>query len=158
MILIIQLFHLLSFIIEKIEINNEILFRHLIFEYLPYEKNKKPKQTSSPISINKEKEESLSTSTSDNSAIDKLLGRLPIWSSSPPSPSSSTLPLNDAGLELLNLLQQQSKKESSKLDHIETNRNPMSIVDRLNEAIHQAQCNNNPNSTNNPDHRIAVHI
>jgi hypothetical protein len=93
-------------------------------------------------------QESLS---SDNSVIDKLLGRLPIWPTSPTSLSS-----NDAGLELLNLLQQQTKKESSELNHIETDPNSVSIVDRLNEAIRQATYNNNPNSTNNTDHRIAV--
>jgi len=117
---------------------------HLIFEYLPH------KKLSSPM--NKEKEENLSSS--DNSVIDKLLGRLPIWPSLPSA--SSTLPLNDAGFELLNLLQQQSKKESCELKHVETNRNSVSIIDRLNEAIRQAQCNNNPNSTNNTDNRIAV--
>jgi len=68
------------------------------------------------------------------------------------------LPLNDAGLQLLNLLQQQqqSKKESSKLDLIETSRNSLNIVDRLNEANRQAQCNNNSNPTTNTDNRIAV--
>jgi hypothetical protein len=104
--------------------------------------------------MNKEQEKNLSLS--DNSVIDKLLGRLPIWPSPPPPPtSSSTLPLNDAGLELLNLLQQ-SKKESSELDLIETSRNSLSIVDRLNEAIRQAQFNNNSNPTTNTDNRIAV--
>jgi len=134
--------------------NNKILFRHLIFEYLPHKEKKGETQSelsSSSISINKEEGVS---SLSDNSVIDKLLGRLPIWPS--PPLSSSTLPLNTAGLELLNILQQQSKKESSELDHVETSRNSISIVDRLNEAIRQAQCNNNPNSTNNADHRIAV--
>lgn len=145
MIRIIQLFHLLSKFINKIrKFNKNILFRHLIFEYLPY----KEKQSSLSSSINKE---NLSTSSSDNSVIDKLLGRLPIWPSSP-----ATLPSNDAGLELLNLLQQQTKKESSELNHIETNRNSVSIVDRLNEAIRQANYNNNPNSPNNTDNRIAV--
>jgi 8-oxo-dGTP pyrophosphatase MutT (NUDIX family) len=127
---------------------------HLIFEYLPHKEKKGEPQSelsSSSISINKEEDVS---SLSDNSVIDKLLGRLPIWPS--PPLSSSTLPLNNAGLELLNILQQQSKKESSELNHVETSRNSISIVDRLNEAIRQAQCNNNPNSTNNADHRIAV--
>jgi hypothetical protein len=105
--------------------------------------------------MNKEQEKNLSLS--DNSVIDKLLGRLPIWPSPPPPPptSSSNLSLNDAGLELLNLLQQ-SKKESSELDLIETSRNSLSIVDRLNEAIRQAQFNNNSNPTTNTDNRIAV--
>jgi len=136
---------------------------HLIFEYLPYKEGNEQKQSSlssSSISMNKENGEDLSSSPLGNSVIDKLLGRLPIWPSLPPSPpasvSSSTLPSNDAGLELLNVLQQQSSKESSELNHVETNRNSVSIVDRLNEAIRQAQCNNNPNSTNNADHRIAV--
>ncbi len=118
----------------------------MIFEYLPHKETKEERFSS--ISMNKEKEE--------NSVIDKLLGRLPIWSSPSTSSSSSTLPLNDAGLELLNLLQQQSKKESSELNHIETNRNSVSIVDRLNEAIRQANYTNNSNPTNNTDHRIAV--
>ncbi|CAF0798705.1 unnamed protein product [Rotaria sordida] len=113
---------------------------HLIFEYLPH----------------KEEKCLLSSSSSNNSVIDKLLGRLPNWPSTP-SLSSSISPSNNAGLELLNLLQQQSKKESSELIHTETSRNAMSIVDRLNEAIRQAKCNNNNStSTNNADHRIAV--
>ncbi|CAF0821155.1 unnamed protein product [Rotaria sp. Silwood1] len=141
---------------------------HLIFEYLPHKEEKELKQSSlscSSISMSKEEEKSLLSSSfsSNNSVIDKLLGRLPIWPSSPPSPdsspssSSSISPSNNAGLELLNLLQQQSKKESSELEHTETSRNAMSIVDRLNEAIRQAKCNNNNStSTNNADHRIAV--
>lgn len=125
----------------------------MIFEYLPHKEKKESNQSSlssTSISMNRENEESLSSSpSSDNSVIDKLLGRLPIW------PSSSTLSSNDAGLNLLNLLQQQqSNKDSSELDHVEINQNSVSIVDRLNEAIRQAQCNNNPNSTT--DHRIAV--
>ncbi len=116
--------------------NGEIVFRHLIFEYLPHKE-----LSSSSNSMNEEKDDNLSSSA--NSVIDKLLGRLPIWPSPPPS-------LTDGGLELLNLLQQQTKKESCELNHTETNRNSVSIVDRLNEAIRQAQCNNNT------DHRIAV--
>jgi hypothetical protein len=132
------------------EINNESLFRHLIFEYLPYKENKEQNQSSlSSLSMKRENEESLSSSPSDNSVIDKLLGRLPIWPSLPPS---STVCSDDAGLNLLNLLQQQqSSKESS-----EISQNPVSIVDRLNQAIRQATWNDNSNATNNTDHRIAV--
>ncbi|CAF2344554.1 unnamed protein product [Rotaria sp. Silwood2] len=137
---------------------------HLIFEYLPHKEEKELKQSSlsfSSIAMNQEEDKSISSSLSNNSVIDKLLGRLPIWPSSPSSSSSSSSisPSNNAGLELLNLLQQQSKKESSELDPVETSRNAISIVDRLNEAIRQAKCNNNNNnstSTNNADHRIAV--
>jgi hypothetical protein len=111
----------------------------LIFEYLPH-KEQQMKHTS----IKEEK-----------SVIDMLLGRLPIWPSSP-SPPLSTSPLNDAGMELLNLLQQQPKEESSDSTDIEQNRAPISIVDRLNEAIRQATCNENHNSPNNTNHRIAV--
>jgi len=136
------------------EINNESLFRHLIFEYLPHKERKEKNRSSlsSPsISMKRENEESLSSSPSDNSVIDKLLGRLPIWPSLPPS---STVCSDDAGFNLLNLLQQeqqQSSKESS-----EISQNPVSIVDRLNQAIRQATWNNNPNTTNNTDLRIAV--
>lgn len=100
------------------------------------------------------KEEEQNSSSDNNSIIDKLLGRLPIWPS--PPPSSSILPSNNAGLELLKLLRQQSKEQSPEPDHVETSRAAMSITDRLNEAIRQAKCNNNPNSTTNTDHRIAV--
>ncbi|CAF4378401.1 unnamed protein product, partial [Adineta steineri] len=47
--------------------------------------------------------------------------------------------------------EQQPIKESSELNQVE-----ISIIDRLNEAIRQANYNNNSNSTNNTDHRIAV--
>jgi len=59
--------------------NNYILFRHLIFEYLPHKENREEIQlelSCSSISMNKEREENLLSS--DNSVIDKLLGRLPI--------------------------------------------------------------------------------
>ena len=115
-------------------------FRHLIFEYLPYKEKKEGTQLTSLMSINKTEEEEENTCSSSNSVIDKLLGRLPIW----PSPPTSSI--NDTGLQLLNLLQQQTKTESS----LTTNQTSINIVDRLNEAIRQAQC------TPNPDHRIAV--
>jgi len=118
---------------------------HLIFEYLPHKETKEERFSS--ISMNKEKEE--------NSVIDKLLGRLPIWPSAS-SPSLSTLPSNDAGIELMNLLQEQPKKSLVELVHVEPIRSSVSIVDRLNEAIRQATCNDNHNSTNNANHRIAV--
>jgi hypothetical protein len=124
-------------------------FRHLIFEYLPHKE--KNEQIPSSCSIPKDKEDN--PSSSENSVIDKLLGRLPLWPSPPSSISSS--PVNDADLELLNLFQQQNQKDSSELNSIETNRTSLSIVDRLNEAIRQAQCNNNQTTTNT-DHRIAV--
>ncbi|CAF3225160.1 unnamed protein product [Rotaria socialis] len=136
---------------------------HLIFEYLPYKEEKEFRQSPSSISMHSEDEKRLSSS--GNSVIDKLLGRLPIWPSAPSSPCLSPPPLSslissekDAGFELLNLLQQQqkSKEESSELNHVDTSRSAMSIVDRLNEAIRQAKCNNNSNPTNNADHRIAV--
>ncbi|CAF0783543.1 unnamed protein product [Adineta steineri] len=120
---------------------------HLIFEYLPHKENNEQNQSSLSSNLNnKENEDSLSSS--DNSVIDKLLGRLPIWPTIPPS---STSPSDDTGSELLNLLQQQPIKESSELNQVE-----ISIIDRLNEAIRQANYNNNSNSTNNTDHRIAV--
>jgi 8-oxo-dGTP pyrophosphatase MutT (NUDIX family) len=122
---------------------------HLIFEYLPHKE--KNEQIPSSCSIPKDKEDN--PSSSENSVIDKLLGRLPLWPSPPSSISSS--PVNDADLELLNLFQQQNQKDSSELNSIETNRTSLSIVDRLNEAIRQAQCNNNQTTTNT-DHRIAV--
>jgi hypothetical protein len=135
------------------EMNDDIIcFRHLIFEYLPHKEKNEQIPSSCSISINKNKEDN--SSSSENSVIDKLLGRLPIWPSPPSSTSSS--PINDAGLELLNLLQQQTQKDSSDLDPVETNQTSVSIVDRLNEAIRQAQYNNNPNQTTNTDHRIAV--
>jgi len=119
--------------------------RHLIFEYLPHKEKLEASQ--SPVQSTKEE---------SNTVIDKLLGRLPIWPTqppaSPPSPppppasSSSNLSLNDAGLQLLNLLQQQTKKDSPN----ETSQN---IIDRLNEAIRRASC---PPRTTNADHRIAV--
>lgn len=133
-------------------------FRHLIFEYLPHKEKQEHEQSSlsySSNSMNDQEEKHLSTS-SDTSVIDKLLGRLPIWPSPPSFQTSSVLPSNNAGLELLNLLQQQPNKQSSELNSTETNRNAVSIIDRLNEAIRQAKCNNNANSTNNADHRIAV--
>jgi len=136
------------------EINNESLFRHLIFEYLPHKEKKEENQSSlsSPsISMKRENEESLSSSPSDNSVIDKLLGRLPIWPSLPPS---STVCSDDAGFNLLNLLQQQQQQSSKESSEI--SQNPVSIVDRLNQAIRQATWNDNPNATNNTDHRIAV--
>lgn len=119
----------------------------MIFEYLPHKEDFQ--QSPSYPSMNNEEEKSSLLPSSGNSVIDKLLGRLPIWPSTPPSPKNP-------GLELLNLLQQQSKKESSELHHVETNQNAMNIIDRLNEAIRQAKCNNNSNSTTNADHRIAV--
>jgi hypothetical protein len=145
------------------EINNETFFsRHLIFEYLPHKEKNEHIPSSCSIPINKDQEDN--TSSSDSSVIDKLLGRLPIWPSPPPpsssSSSSSSSPVNDAGLELLNLLQQESQKDSSDLDPTETNQTSLSIMDRLNEAIRQAQCNNNHSNqartTENTDLRIAV--
>lgn len=128
---------------------------HLIFEYLPYKEKLETDQISSQSSKVQVEEENLLSSNDSNTVIDKLLGRLPIWPSQPSAPvphSPPSLSLNDAGLQLLNLLQQQTKKDSSN----ETSRN---IIDRLNEAIHQTQCpsrTTNANSSPNSDHRIAV--
>ena len=136
---------------------NFFFSRHLIFEYLPHKEKNEQIPSSPSIPIDND-----NPSSSENSVIDKLLGRLPIWPSPPPSSSSSSSsPVNDAGLKLLNLLQQQSQKDSSDIDSTETNQTSLSIIDRLNEAIRQTQFNNNNHSnqtrtTTNTDHRIAV--
>ncbi|UJR28067.1 hypothetical protein I4U23_009323 [Adineta vaga] len=112
---------------------------HLIFEYLP-KKECQPASVSSPsLSMKGEHDDNLS---SENSIIDKLLGRLPIWPSIPLAKNS--------GSDILNLLHG-SNQESS-----EINQTSVSILDRLNEAIQKANCNNDCNTTNNTDHRIAV--
>lgn len=99
--------------------------------------------------MNKEKEDN--SSVEANSVIDKLLGRLPIWPSSPPasSPSSNSLELSD-------LLQPQKSQDSSDTDALPSDRTSLNIIDRLNEAIRQAKYLNNSPSTTNTDCRIAV--
>lgn len=83
--------------------------------------------------------------------IDKLLGRLPVYSSSP-----SESPPSSNGLELFELLVGQKSKDSSDTDSLTSDRTSLNIIDRLNEAIRQAKYINESSSTTNADHRIAV--
>ncbi|CAF0901287.1 unnamed protein product [Adineta ricciae] len=111
---------------------------HLIFEYLPHKEQKSSTMLSPSHSMPKEQD--------DNSIIDKLLGRLPIWPSIPP--------VNKSSSDILNLLQPPTQQQSIE-ESFETNQKSVSILDRLNDAIRKANCNNNC-STANTDHRIAV--
>ena len=103
--------------------------------------------------MNKDKEEEENLSGFGNSVIDKLLGRLPIWSSSSTPPASSS---SSNSLELFDLLQPQKSQDSSDIDPLKSDRTSLNIIDRLNEAIRQAKYINNSPSTTNTDCRIAV--
>lgn len=145
MILTTQHYHLSSKFSIDWRNKIDICFRHLIFEYLPN------KEISSPCSglTNKDQEEN--SSVSGSSVIDKLLGRLPVY---PSSPSAS--PPSSNGLEFFDLLLAQKSKDSSDTDPLTSDRTSLNIIDRLNEAIRQANCINESSPTTNADHRIAV--
>jgi hypothetical protein len=125
--------------------------RHLIFEYLPHKRQPHHALTLSDLSPPDEKprDEPAPSSSSDCSAINMLLGRVPVRSS-----LSSTVAPTSTSVDWLSLLQHEKQRPAS--DNVHGNLQLSNIMDRLNDAIRQAKSSDLPERSEHSHRGIPV--